>query len=417
MKLTLYNMEYIQTEIGLIPSDWDCIKLGKLSNVTKLAGFEYSLYFNSYNDGGDIIVVRGTNITHNKMDLSDVKNIPSSTSNNLKRSKLYKNDLVFAYVGTIGPVYLIDENDKYHLGPNTSKISVEKGLNPKFLYHYFTSSLLKKEIQEHTSVGAQPSLSMSKIRSFKIIVPTLQEQSLIATALSNADTWITNLENLLAKKRQIKQGALQELLKPKEGWKIKKLGDISSLITKGTTPTSVGKDFQKKGINFIKIESLQKNGDIIKEKVAFIDNDTHKLLFRSQLKSNDILFSIAGALGRVAIVKDEILPANTNQALSIIRLLDETIVNYRFVYYVLNDEKIQKYINTISVQGAQANLSLLNISEFEIPLPLKEEQARIAIILTDMDIEIEQLETKLEKAKKVKQGMMQELLTGKTRLV
>ena len=111
------------------------------------------------------------------------------------------------------------------------------------------------------------------------------------------------------------------------------------------------------------------------------------------------------------------MPANTNQALSIIRLLDETIVNYRFVYYVLNDEKIQKYINTISVQGAQANLSLLNISEFEIPLPLKEEQARIAIILTDMDIEIEQLETKLEKAKKVKQGMMQELLTGKTRLV
>ena len=407
---------YKQTEIGVIPKDWEVKKLGSVSDITKLAGFEYSLHFNSYNDGGDIIVVRGTNITHNKMDLSDVKNIPTSTSNKLQRSKLFKNDLVFAYVGTIGPVYLIEEDNKYHLGPNTSKITVKKELFSKFVYHYFTSGLLKKEIVEHTSIGAQPSLSMSKIRSFRIIAPpTIAEQTAIATALSDIDGLITSLEKLIAKKRNIKQGVMQQLLQPKDGWEVKKLGEVSDLITKGTTPTSVGREFQNKGINFIKIESLQKNGEIVKDKVAFIDEFTHNLLKRSQLKSKDILFSIAGALGRVAIVKDEILPANTNQALAIIRLKDGYLVDY--IYFYLNNEKIQKYILTISVQGAQANLSLLNISELDIPFPALEEQTRIASVLTDMDAELSAIEQKLEKYKKVKLGMMQELLTGKTRLI
>jgi type I restriction enzyme S subunit len=207
---------------------------------------------------------------------------------------------------------------------------------------------------------------------------------------------------------------MQQLLQPKEGWEVKKLGEVSDLITKGTTPTSVGREFQNKGINFIKIESLQKNGEIVKDKVAFIDEFTHNLLQRSQLKSKDILFSIAGALGRVAIVKDEILPANTNQALAIIRLKDGYLVDY--IYFYLNNEKIQKYILTISVQGAQANLSLLNISELDIPFPALEEQTRIASVLTDMDAELSALEQKLEKYKRVKLGMMQELLTGKTRL-
>ena len=105
---------------------WEVKKLGEIADVTKLAGFEYSNYFNSYNDGGEIIVIRGTNITNNKLDLTDTKYIPSKTSNFLKRSKLSKGDLVFAYVGTIGPIYLVLEDNRFHLGPNTSKISVKK---------------------------------------------------------------------------------------------------------------------------------------------------------------------------------------------------------------------------------------------------------------------------------------------------
>ena len=193
--------------------EWEVRKLGEIADVTKLAGFEYSNYFNSYNDGGDIIVIRGTNITHNKLDLSDIKTIPRETANKLPRSRLKINDLVFAYVGTIGPVYLIEENDKYHLGPNTSKITVSNQIIPEFVFYYFTSWLIKSEITEHTSIGAQPSLSMSKIRRFRIIIPpTKAEQNAIAQILSDMDAEIEQLEQKLDKYRMIKQGMMQELL-------------------------------------------------------------------------------------------------------------------------------------------------------------------------------------------------------------
>lgn len=207
------EIKYKQTELGMIPEEWEVKRLGELAGITKLAGYEYSNYFNSYKDGGEIIVIRGTNITNNKLNLSFIKTIPKKVSDSLPRSKLNKNDIVFAYVGTIGPVYLIEENNRYHLGPNTSKITANKLNSPKFLYTYFTSWLIKGEIIEKTSIGAQPSLSMSKIRSFKIITPpTLKEQNAIATTILDMDAEIAALETKLAKYKQIKQGMMQNLL-------------------------------------------------------------------------------------------------------------------------------------------------------------------------------------------------------------
>ncbi len=193
--------------------EWEETTLGERSDISKLAGFEYSNYFNSYLDGGEIIVVRGTNITNNKLDFSDVKTIPRKTSQFLKRSQLHKGDLVFAYVGTIGPVCLIDESDKFHLGPNTARITVDNSMYVGFLLHLFKSWIIAREIELHTSVGAQPSLSMSKIRSFKICIPKdVAEQKAIAQILSDMDAEIEALETKKAKYRGIKQGMMQELL-------------------------------------------------------------------------------------------------------------------------------------------------------------------------------------------------------------
>jgi len=116
-----------------------------------------------------------------------------------------------------------------------------------------------------------------------------------------------------------------------KGWEMKRLGDLSEVITKGTTPTSIGHQFVLEGINFIKIESISLNGGFIPGKFAYITEDGNDALKRSQLKKNDILFSIAGALGRTAIVPDEILPANTNQALAIIRLKNDALISRKFI--------------------------------------------------------------------------------------
>ena len=118
-----------------------------------------------------------------------------------------------------------------------------------------------------------------------------------------------------------------------------KLGDLCDVI-KGTTPTSVGFKFESDGINFIKVESQPQNNGFIPAKFAKISDDCNDLK-RSQLQKGDILFSIAGALGRTAIVTEDILPANTNQALAIIRLKSNIEIDARFLLYLLNSDTVR----------------------------------------------------------------------------
>lgn len=152
-----------------------------------------------------------------------------------------------------------------------------------------------------------------------------------------------------------------------------KLSDISELITKGTTPTTLGFDFQSSGVNFLKIECFDDNGLYLKDKVAHISDECNNKLKRSQLKKGDILFSIAGAIGRVAIVTDEMLPANTNQALAIIRISDEGIY-LPYIKLILTSPIVKKQFERKKQGVAQLNLSLKDIGELEIPLVSKEKQ-------------------------------------------
>ena len=136
-------------------------------------------------------------------------------------------------------------------------------------------------------------------------------------------------------------------------WQEKKLGSISSLITKGTTPTSVGFKFLSAGINFIKAENISKQGGIDISSTPKVSNECDFALRRSRLSESDILFSIAGTLGRTAIIKKAHLPANTNQALAIIRLKPGT--RLKFVNDYLNSQKIKKRIYQLLSIGAQPN--------------------------------------------------------------
>ena len=400
-----------QTEVGVIPSDW---KVKKLSEIGEsIIGLTYSPA-NVKSHG--TLVLRSSNVQNGKLAF---KNNVFVEMDLPKRVIVKENDILICVRNgsrqLIGKCALIDK--KTAGSAFGAFMSVYRSEFSVFAFYQFQSFFIQKQINE--TLGATINQITNKdLARFQIpFPPTKTEQTAIATALNDADALITQLEKLIAKKRAIKQGAMQELLKPKEGWEEKTLGVECELITKGTTPTSVGRDFQSSGINFIKIESLTENGKIIKDKVAFIDSYTNSLLKRSQLKSGDTLFSIAGALGRVAIISNKILPANTNQALAIIRLKNDTEIELKYLFYFLNSRKIQIFILAINVQGAQANLSLQNVSDLPIKYPLRTEQIRIARTLSDMDAEIEVLEKKLNKYRMLKQGVMQNLLTGRIRLV
>lgn len=163
-------------------------------------------------------------------------------------------------------------------------------------------------------------------------------------------------------------------------WKKVKLKDITEIITKGTTPTTIGYSYTNEGVNFIKIESITDNGAFLFDKMTHISLECHQKMSRSQLKENDIIFSIAGAIGKTAIVSKEILPANTNQALAIIRLNTDEI-DVEFLFRSLRSEYILKQFNKKKQGVAQLNLSLKDISELEIVYPSLTRQKEIVKIL------------------------------------
>lgn len=162
--------------------------------------------------------------------------------------------------------------------------------------------------------------------------------------------------------------------------KTMKLKDIATLITKGTTPTSIGFDFQNEGINFVKIECIDENGGFVSEKFDHISFECNEKLKRSQLQENDILFSIAGAIGRTAIVNKSIIPANTNQALAIIRI-PKGKINYSFLLYALKSSTLLEQAEKKKQGVAQLNLSLKDIGDFIIPDIPVEQQEHIACVL------------------------------------
>lgn len=192
-------------------------------------------------------------------------------------------------------------------------------------------------------------------------------------------------------------------------WKASRLGDLCSVITKGTTPTTMGFTYQPTGINFIKVESVDGYGNINLRKVAHISDEAHEALGRSKLIEGDILYSIAGAIGRSAIVQAQHLPANTNQALAIVR--PKNVIDTRYLRFSLSSEAQRNHISLISVSSAQANISLKDVSSFEIAIPPLPEQQKIATILTAVDDKLEVITRQILATQTLKRGLMQTLFS------
>jgi type I restriction enzyme S subunit len=167
------------------------------------------------------------------------------------------------------------------------------------------------------------------------------------------------------------------------------LKEVSELITKGTTPSSVGCEFVNEGINFIKSESIFDSKYLNSSIYEHINVETDKKLKRSRIKEGDLLFSIAGAyLGKIAIVQSKDVPANTNQAVGIVRLKKD-IVDVNYVYYYFSQRNINAYINKLSSQSSQPNLNLDLLGKLEFQFKHIDDQRKIASVLSALDSKIE----------------------------
>lgn len=175
-----------------------------------------------------------------------------------------------------------------------------------------------------------------------------------------------------------------------------KLNDLTKCITKGTTPTTIGFKYTENGVNFIKSECLVNKPKLDLSSLFFINESCNEKMKRSKLEENDILISIAGAyLGKTGIVSKDILPANTNQAVGIIRCNDD--INYKYIYYWLSCDKTNQIINSYNSQSAQPNINLTQLGLLEIDLPNLETQQHIVDTIGSVDNLIEKYEEIINK--------------------
>ena len=180
--------------------------MGEVATVTKLAGFEFTKYVN-YSDEGEVIALRGLNVKNGKLDLTDVKYIDNSDLSKLTRSKLRIGDMLFTYVGTIGQVALINENDRFYLAPNVALVRVEKPfLKPEFMRYYFQTSIFwSTQINRLLQSSSMQNIPMEKIRKFVLPIPPLEEQERIISILDRFDALCNDISSGLPAEIEARQ--------------------------------------------------------------------------------------------------------------------------------------------------------------------------------------------------------------------
>lgn len=374
---------YKQTEIGLIPEDWEVISVDKISKITtgdkdtqnKIADGKYPFFvrsqeierINSYSFDGEAVLTSGDGVGVGK---------------------------IFHYIkGKFDfhqRVYSIHDFNKY---------------DGKFFYYYFSNHFFER-VMQMTAKSSVDSVRREMISNMNIpLPPTLQEQQAIAQVLSDTDRCIESMQQLITKKKAIKQGAMQELLKGKKRlagfdgeWETKKLGEIAD-INMGQSPLSMFYNNEGNGLPLIQGNADVKNRQtIIRSYTSYWPKNANK---------GDIIMTVRAPVGKIA--KASFNCCIGRGVCSIIYKND-----YLFFYLIFKENSWSK----ISTGSTFDSINSNQIKEVEINLPKDiQEQQAIAQILSDMDAEIEALSVQLHKTKALKQGLMQELLTGKTRLV
>ncbi|HFI0707447.1 TPA: restriction endonuclease subunit S [Streptococcus suis] len=391
---------------------WELRKLGEIS--THRGGTAIENHFSE--DGKYKVISIGSYGLDNKYIDQKIR----AVENEVTRSKVVnKNELTMvlndktANGNIIGRCLLIEADDEFVINQRTEIISFNSVIYPKFAYVVLNGAF-REQVKKIVQGGTQIYVNYSSVEQLYLSLPTLAEQEAIGTFFSTLDSQITLHQRKLDKLKSVKQAYLSEMF-PAEGervpkrrfpgftddWELRKLGEYSTLITKGTTPRD------KSGIgvvNFVKVENLV-NGDIIPlQKIQLEEHEGY--LKRSQLIENDILFSIAGTLGRTAIVKKSILPANTNQALSIIRGYE---FDRNFLVTILRGVVVREFIKRNPTIGAQPNLSLEQVSNLCLLTPCSEEQSAIGTFFSTLDQHITLHQRKLEKLKNLKKALLNEL--------
>lgn len=403
---------YKQTEAGVIPEDWEVKPLCSVAAYTNGKAHEGCI-----SDLGKYIVVNSKFISTNGevSKYSDYCFSPASNGEILMVMSDVPNGRAIARC------FYVDRDNLYTVNQRICALRPFQ-TDGRLLFYKLDRNPFYLSFDDGVK---QTNLRKEDVLSCLLALPpTKAEQTAIAAALSDADALIQSLEKLIAKKRNIKQGAMQELLKPKEGWVVKKLGEIFSFSGGYTASREQLSDDGYCYLHYGDIHGATNTFIDVKSDYAEIPKlqiPLKKVSPRSLLNEGDIVFVDASeddeGTSRHIVVKNPDGAPYISGLHTIVAKSKDNAVNNDYKRYCFQSAYIKCQFKFYAVGTKVSGISKTNIAKIEISLPALDEQTRIATILSDMDAEISALETKLAKYKQIKQGMMQELLTGKTRLV
>ena len=385
---------YKKTEVGVIPEDWDVKSLGDCLIRSPRYGIgaaavEYSDRLPKY--------IRITDISENGLFFP--KKTVSVDNPFSANYFLSEGDLVVARTGaSVGKSYLYRPKDGplVFAGFLICLSPQKKTLHPQYLSNYCKSKSYWNWVKLTSMRSGQPGINGNEYAQLLIPLPKIPEQTAIATVLSDNDALIEKLEKLIAKKKAIKQGAMQQLLTGKKRlpgfrgeWEVKKLGEICEI---------------KKG-------QLITDRSRIEGNIPVIAGGKVPAYFHNKANRNGKTITISASGASAGYVAYHTYPIFASDCSSIEESKKYTI---EFIYFLLQSK--QEKIYKMQTGGAQPHIHPSDLTPINVSMPKKEEQTAIATVLSDMEAEIERLEQKLDKYRQIKTGMMQQLLTGKIRL-
>lgn len=382
-----------QTDVGLIPIDWSVEKIKNIASITtgnrntqdKIDDGLYPFFvrsqviekINSFSFDGEAVLTAGDGVGTGK---------------------------VFHYI-----------NGKFDYHQRVYKVSsFQERINGYFFYLYFSNFFLQR-ITQMTAKSSVDSVRREMIANMSVPLPTLDEQQAIASALRDVDALITSLDALIVKKRAVKKGTMQQLLTGRKRlpgftrkWEAKTLGEVLERIVGGGTPSRLRKDFWDGDIPWITVKDFATFNSVSSQE--YITVDGLKNSASNVIPKGVLITSTRMGLGNAVIYDVDV---SINQDLKALFCKKELCTIYLFHWFKFH----RLFIESLGSGSTVLGISLNELRKIDFILPDIEEQQAIAKILSDMDAEITALEQKRAKYKTVKQGMMQQLLKGKIRLV
>lgn len=404
---------YKQTEVGVIPEDWADKKLGELGKVCMCK----RIFAEQTSGTGDIPFFKiGT------FGKEADAYISRELYEDFKRRFSYprKGDILISAAGTLGRSVVFDGKEAYFQDSNIVWLDIDKEqLCNEYLYHYY------KVIQWASSEGSTIArLYNGIICDTHIALPNTEEQKQIANVLLEIDQLVSLTEKQLTKKKAIKQGTMQKLLTGKKRlpgftgeWQNFNLMKHSKIKARIGWQGLKKSEYLDSGYALLVTGTDFDDGRVQWDSCHYVTRDRYDQDRNIQIQNNDILITKDGSLGKAALVQGLSKPATLNSGIFVIRPL-QNAYDPVFVYHILSSFVFKDFLDKLSAGSTIIHLYQKDVGKFEFLLPPTiEEQKAIATVLSEMDADIAALEEKLTKYRQVKQGMMQQLLTGKIRLV